>query len=83
MALVIGPRGSTQKQLEQKTQCKISIRGRGSSQFIKQGALDDDRLYILVEADTEEILDAGVELIQRVLRGEPEIMDDVNANKNL
>lgn len=28
IALVIGPRGSTQKSLEQKTGCKISIRVR-------------------------------------------------------
>jgi len=54
LAMVIGPRGCTQKQLEAKTGCSISIRGRGSNQFIKSNALDDERLYILVQCETEE-----------------------------
>ena len=30
IGLIIGPRGNTQKQLEQQTNTKISIRGRGN-----------------------------------------------------
>ena len=32
--MIIGPRGTTQKMLEQKSGCKISIRGKGSSKVI-------------------------------------------------
>lgn len=31
IGMIIGPRGTTQKMLEQKSGCKISIRGKGSS----------------------------------------------------
>lgn len=31
IGMIIGPRGTTQKSLEQKSGCKISIRGKGST----------------------------------------------------
>ena len=37
MGMVIGPRGSTQKKLERETNCKISVRGRGSGKDGKAG----------------------------------------------
>ena len=33
--MIIGPKGATQKELEKKTGCKISIRGRGSKKSKK------------------------------------------------
>ena len=34
IGMIIGPRGTTQKSLEQKSGCKISIRGKGSTKVI-------------------------------------------------
>ena len=31
IGLILGPRGSTQRELEKKSGCKISIRGKGSN----------------------------------------------------
>ena len=31
IGLIIGPRGQTQKELEQKSGCKICVRGKGAS----------------------------------------------------
>ena len=33
--------------------------------------MDDDRLYILVQCETDDGLEKGVETIERILRGEP------------
>ena len=35
IGMIIGPRGTTQKSLEQKSGCKISIRGKGSTKVIQ------------------------------------------------
>ena len=35
IGLIIGPRGNTQKRMQQETNCRIAIRGRGS---VKEGA---------------------------------------------
>lgn len=37
IGLIIGPRGNTQKQMEQETGCKISIRGKGSAKEGSKG----------------------------------------------
>ena len=37
IGMVIGPRGSTQKKLEQQTLCKVSVRGKGSGKEGKLG----------------------------------------------
>lgn len=39
--------------------------------------MDDDRLYISLQADTDEYLEKGSDCIERMLRGESEIMDEV------
>jgi splicing factor 1 len=55
IGLIIGPRGSTQKELELATGCKISIRGKGSSKVGSKGRTknddDDEELHVHVTCD--------------------------------
>jgi far upstream element-binding protein len=65
MGLIIGPRGSTQKDLEQRTGAKILFRGRGAH---KDGHVpsghpdDDDNLHIAVEGPHDAVQRAVSEL---------------------
>lgn len=57
--LIIGPRGNTQKRMQQETGCKIAVRGRGS---VKEGASRDprydygeeDELHVLITGDAQD-----------------------------
>ncbi|KAJ6800194.1 uncharacterized protein M6B38_203800 [Iris pallida] len=76
IGLIIGPRGNTQKRMERETGAKIVIRGKGS---IKEGRLQQKRdlkpdpaenedLHVLVEADTQEALDAAAGMVEKLLQ---------------
>lgn len=78
IGLIIGPKGSTQKMLEGKTGCKISIRGKGSSNTKKYDLDSDDKLHVLIQAESDESLGRGVSEIERILSGENE--DDMKKN---
>ncbi len=85
IGLIIGPRGKTQKEMEQKTNCKIAIRGKGS---IKEGARgrrdgqvmegDDEPLHVVITGDDATNVDAAADMIQQML---VVIDDDVNVHK--
>lgn len=75
IGLIIGPRGNTQKRMEKETGAKIVIRGKGS---IKEGRIGQKRdlkfdpaenedLHVLVEADTQEALDAAAGMVEKLL----------------
>jgi hypothetical protein len=74
IGLIIGPRGKTQKDLENKTGCKIAIRGRGS---VKEGARgrrdgkvmdsDDEALHVVITGDDQRSVDAATDMIQQML----------------
>lgn len=57
--LIIGPRGNTQKRMQQETNTKIAIRGRGS---VKEGAVrdgkhdhgEDEELHVMITGDRQE-----------------------------
>ena len=57
--LIIGPRGNTQKRMQQETNTKIAIRGRGS---VKEGAVrdgkhdhgEDEELHVMISGDRQE-----------------------------
>lgn len=59
IGLIIGPRGNTQKRMEQETGSKISIRGKGS---VKEGGKnkggpdDDDELHVHIDGPTMEVV---------------------------
>ncbi|KAK1306789.1 KH domain-containing protein [Acorus calamus] len=76
IGLIIGPRGNTQKRMEKETGAKIVIRGKGS---IKEGRLQQKRdlkpdpsenedLHVLVEAETQEALDAAAGMVEKLLQ---------------
>lgn len=74
IGLIIGPRGKTQKELEAKTGCKISIRGRGS---VKEGARgrrdgkvmegDNEPLHVVIQGDDQGAVDAAEQMITQML----------------
>jgi len=70
IGLIIGPRGLTQKQMEQETGAKIAIRGKGSIKEGKgksQNNEDDDELHVLITADTEESIKKASKMVKRLL----------------
>lgn len=85
IGLIIGPRGKTQKEMEEKTGCKIAIRGKGS---VKEGARgrrdgkimegDDEPLHVVVSGDNQESVDNAAKLIEDML---VVIDDDKNIHK--
>lgn len=57
---IIGPQGKTQKLIEKRSKCKIGIRGRGTNKKQKDIFENSEPPHIIVVADTDEDLDAGV-----------------------
>jgi splicing factor 1 len=83
IGLIIGPRGNTQKELEQATGCKISIRGKGSSKEGSKGRAgknpdDDEELHVHVTADDAAKVEEAAKLIAAFLNP---IDDDKNDHK--
>ncbi|CAJ0587340.1 unnamed protein product, partial [Mesorhabditis spiculigera] len=81
VGLLIGPRGSTLKQLEAETGCKIIIRGKGS---VKEGKLagrvgplpgENEPLHAFVTGNDEKIIKAACQrvacIIEQAIMGGP------------
>ncbi|CAD6261157.1 unnamed protein product [Miscanthus lutarioriparius] len=84
IGLIIGPRGNTQKRMEKETGAKIVIRGKGS---VKEGKLlqkrdlkpdpsENEDLHVLVEADTQEALDAAAGMVEKLLTLVDEVLNE-------
>ncbi|CAL0327929.1 unnamed protein product [Lupinus luteus] len=84
IGLIIGPRGNTQKRMEKETGAKIVIRGKGS---VKEGRLQQKRdlkhdpsenedLHVLVEADTQEAVDAAAGMVEKLLHPVDEVLNE-------
>ena len=54
--LLIGPKGETQREIEQRTGSTIFFRGKGSSKD-GQDQDADDALHVLITASSDAILD--------------------------
>ncbi|XP_020260535.1 branchpoint-bridging protein-like [Asparagus officinalis] len=70
IGLILGPRGKTQKQMEEETGAKIVLRGKGSSEQKpknKCDSSDDEDLHVLIEADDRYSLDAAVSIVEKLL----------------
>ena len=72
VGLIIGPRGVTQKKLEQETGCKISIRGKGAckdgsrSRAIKQ--IDEDmELHCHITGENEFQVEKAAKMVHELL----------------
>jgi splicing factor 1 len=85
IGLIIGPRGKTQKDMENKTGCKIAIRGKGS---VKEGARgrrdgkmmegDAEPLHVVITGDNQANVDAAADMVTQML---VVIDDDKNVHK--
>ncbi|KAK9670498.1 hypothetical protein RND81_13G205400 [Saponaria officinalis] len=84
IGLIIGPRGNTQKRMEKETGAKIVIRGKGS---VKEGRLqqklnlkpdlgENEDLHVLVEADTQESLEAAAAMVEKLLQPVDEVLNE-------
>ncbi|KAF3684006.1 putative CMP-sialic acid transporter 5-like [Capsicum annuum] len=84
IGLIIGPRGNTQKRMEKETGAKIVIRGKGS---VKEGRLqqkgnlkhdpaENEDLHVLVEADTQESLEAAAAMLEKLLQPVDEVLNE-------
>ncbi|MCL7051468.1 hypothetical protein MKW94_014372 [Papaver nudicaule] len=84
IGLIIGPRGNTQKRMEKETGAKIVIRGKGS---IKEGRLQQKRdlkpdpaenedLHVLVEAETQDALEAAAGMVEKLLQPVDEVLNE-------
>ena len=67
---IIGPGGKTQKLIENRSGCKIGVRGRGANKQAKDIFENYQPLHISGGADNDEQLDKGVEEVEKILNGE-------------
>lgn len=58
---IIGPGGKTQKLIEQRSGCKIAVRGRGANKTQKDIFENYEPLHIIIVADNDNQLEKGVE----------------------
>lgn len=79
--LLIGPRGSTQKAMEEKFGTKILIRGRGSTKdgSVGYGEDDNDDLHVCVEGEIDKVEAAAAEL-ERIMSS-PEAAQALKADQ--
>lgn len=77
--VIIGPKGSNQKRLEEETGCKILVRGRGSQKDLNQPAQSDDGepLHVLVVGDSEVQVNKAVQEIENVILAPPEVLNEI------
>ncbi|WPT14450.1 Splicing factor-like protein 1 [Picochlorum sp. SENEW3] len=72
IGLIIGPRGNTQKRMQEETNTRIAIRGKGSvkdgaSRAQKYSSQDDEELHVLITGDRQEDVDKAAEMIEKLL----------------
>ncbi|CAK73519.1 unnamed protein product (macronuclear) [Paramecium tetraurelia] len=68
IGLIIGPKGVSQKKLEEETGAKILVRGRGSQKPEQPPQPDDDEdLHVLVVAETPQQAANACDRIERIL----------------
>jgi splicing factor 1 len=72
IGLIIGPRGNTQKKMEKESNCKIAIRGKGSTKEgkIKAGKInlaEDEPLHVLITGDSEASVEKAAKMINELL----------------
>jgi len=78
---ILGQGGQMQKRLEAKTGCKISIRGRQSYTKRRFDYDPTEQTHVLIQAENDEDLAKGVAMVERLLSGEPEELNDIEKNE--
>ena len=68
VGLLIGPKGTYQKRLQQQSGCKILVRGKGTK---KEGMPpqpdDNEEKHVLIIGDTEENINRATHLVEKIL----------------
>ena len=73
VGLLIGPKGTYQKCLEQQSGCKILVRGKGTQKEGMPPQPDDhEEQHVLIVADSEENIKKGTGLVERILYADEE-----------
>ncbi|KAL5725471.1 hypothetical protein ACHQM5_008612 [Ranunculus cassubicifolius] len=71
IGLIIGPRGHTQKKMEEEAGARILLRGVGSARDEKRqhklDPYDNADLHVLIEADNQKSLDDAVAMVEKLL----------------
>jgi hypothetical protein len=57
------------------TGCKISLKGNHNARKSEKPQKNEEKPHIIVSADTAEKVERGVELVLKILKGEPEELD--------
>ena len=85
IGLVLGPRGATQRLMEEQSGCKIAIRGRGSvkdGRQVRQNSqaerMMDDDLHVLITGDDPDKVAVAVKLVEPIMNP---LDDDKNVHK--
>ena len=68
VGLLIGPKGTYQKRLQQQSGCKILVRGKGTQ---KEGMPpqpdDNEEKHVLIIGDTEDNINRATHLVEKIL----------------
>ncbi|KAL3659144.1 hypothetical protein V7S43_015725 [Phytophthora oleae] len=67
MGLLIGPRGSNQKRMEDESGARILIRGKGSSKDPTGDPDENEELHVLITADTDEAIAKAQSAVEDIL----------------
>ncbi|KAF4045553.1 KH domain [Phytophthora infestans] len=67
MGLLIGPRGSNQKRMEDESGARILIRGKGSSKDPTGDPDENEELHVLITADTDEAVAKAQSAVEEIL----------------
>lgn len=76
--LIIGPKGSNQKRLEDETGCKILVRGRGSQKEGQPPQPDDNEdLHVLVAGENEMQVVRACEEIEKIIFADEDARNNI------
>ncbi|RLN47786.1 hypothetical protein BBJ28_00003884 [Nothophytophthora sp. Chile5] len=67
MGLLIGPRGSNQKRMEDESGARILIRGKGSSKDPTGDPDEEEELHVLITADSDEAVAKAQSAVEDIL----------------
>lgn len=75
MGLLIGPRGSNQKRMEEASGARILIRGRGSYREPMGDPDENDDMHVLLTADSDQAIELAQLEVEKILFNPEEAMN--------
>lgn len=73
-SILVGSKGNAQKQLEEKTGCKIVVKGRGS-QYPAEPYEEEEDLHVLILGDNETQVSKACAEIERIIFADDDTMN--------